>query len=96
MSEKINTGGPAFPSEVGGKTPADPRAGMTLRDHFAGLAMQAVALEWMRATTEVGNTHWINKHSNEVGDDYTAYTVVSMAYELADQMIAKRDEGISG
>ena len=37
MSEKIETGGPAFPRQPGGDT------GMTLRDYFAAKAMHGMA-----------------------------------------------------
>ena len=40
MSEKIETGGPAFPRQPGGD------AGMTLRDYFAAKAMPACCAEY--------------------------------------------------
>jgi len=46
MSNTKNTGGPAFPVVLDGETASAERMhpivsqGMTLRDHFAGLAMQ--------------------------------------------------------
>ena len=51
MSEKIKTGGPAFPSgerylsdgNLCGKNPL--HQGMTLRDHFAAKAMQTLVVE---------------------------------------------------
>ena len=46
MSEPIDTGGSAFPiigSEyIHGRREIDPAEGMTIRDHFAGLAMQGI------------------------------------------------------
>ena len=40
MAEKINDGGPVFPSEIGTIS-----KGMTLRDYFAGRAMQSYLLD---------------------------------------------------
>jgi hypothetical protein len=48
MSNTKNTGGPAFPVVLDGETASAERMhpivsqGMTLRDHFAGLAMQGI------------------------------------------------------
>ena len=48
MAEKINDGGPVFPCEIGTTS-----KGMTLRDHFAGKAMQGMlACEMLRATEQ--------------------------------------------
>tara|TARA_R110000744_G_scaffold86109_1_gene168330 strand:- start:188 stop:430 length:243 start_codon:yes stop_codon:yes gene_type:complete len=40
MNNEIDTGGMAFPAHP--KERLDTARGMTLRDHFAGLAMQAI------------------------------------------------------
>lgn len=40
MAEKINDGGPVFPSEIGSTS-----KGMTLRDYFAAKAMQSYLLD---------------------------------------------------
>ena len=45
MSTPINDGGPAFPhfkTNEQGKTELCPQGGMTLRDYFAGQAMQGL------------------------------------------------------
>lgn len=41
MSNERKDGGPAFPTYVAANSNA--KSGMTLRDHFAGLAMQGMA-----------------------------------------------------
>ena len=46
MAEKINDGGPAFPFACQGPTTApETYYGMTLRDYFAGSAMQSYLLD---------------------------------------------------
>lgn len=51
MSEKDN-GGPAFPMIYQDDTRCD-ASGLTLRDHFAGLAMQAYL-----SRSDADQTHW--------------------------------------
>ena len=45
MSDKINNGGPA--------------ANMSLRDHFAGLAMQALSMDSQAFALELGHKRWL-------------------------------------
>lgn len=54
MAEKINDGGPVFPHEFKYSDGTAQRCvGMTLRDHFAGKAMQGMlACEMLRATEQ--------------------------------------------
>ena len=40
MTTEANEGGPAFPNSFSKDYPTEIVGGMTLRDHFAGLAMQ--------------------------------------------------------
>lgn len=87
---KVDDGGCAFPSEVGNK-PEDQRRGMTLRDHFAGLAMQSVASEWMKSWASTTRTDWISKTTDD-GDEDSCDMVSRWCYELADAMIAKKRE----
>lgn len=42
MSEPINTGGPAFPTEAKNHSGIAASPGMTLRDYFAAKAMQGM------------------------------------------------------
>lgn len=75
---KKNDGGPAFPipdpTENG-----DP--GMSLRDHFAGLAMQAIL---GGICTIVGGT------PNLAFDDEAAFLYAGIAYRAADAMLKAR------
>lgn len=73
MTEK-DTGGPAFPSpEMAGCVP---EWGMTLRDHFAGLAMQAMIAKGTENT----------RNRNAAG----VPVISKFAYEYADAMIEAR------
>ena len=88
MSEPIDDGGPAFPhmgkierhNPVTGQTILSPimTGGMTLRDWFAGQAMQAM----LSNPANYGSNH-------EWRDDAT---VSEQAYEIADDMIKARKE----
>lgn len=87
---KIDDGGPAFPgvcidSDGVWKYPSD-SPGMSLRDHFAGLAMQGMLF---------GCVGMIG-----TGDEVSAYArghcnsaVVNRAYAIADAMLAARKAG---
>ena len=73
----IDTGGSAFPLPLGSSTTAGAE-GMTLRDHFAGLAMQGqiTGIDGL----ELGN----KKCMAEIG---------VACYEMADAMLAARSAG---
>lgn len=80
MRNKINDGGPAFPVSTGmGPLAANfVSSGMTLREWFAGMAMQG----WLSSDTP-GRDHL----------DYTAEAIerdAKLAYAIADAMIAHR------
>lgn len=83
MSTPIDTGGPAYPlinrdyQDAYGGHP-----GMTLRDHFAGLAVGYLATELYSQARDTG-----------VGYDNVFKTAAAGAYELADAMIAEREKG---
>ena len=79
MSEPIDDGGPAFPVENDfNKEYNYVCKGMTLRDWFAGQAMQAM----LSNPANYGSIH-------EWRDDAT---VSEQAYEIADDMIKARKE----
>ena len=84
MSEKIETGGPAFPvqysNEADGPT-VMPHVGMTLRDYFAAKAMQTlIACAWDRS----GDT-------NHIIDDDGRVSLHLRSYEHADAMLKARE-----
>ena len=74
MSEKVNDGGPAFP--WGG----DVRGGMSLRDWFAGQAIDGI----IHATSA-------GQHMPLVKDgEHIRYAMARDAYDMADAMLAAR------
>lgn len=91
MSEKINTGGPAFPvstrplkheTEFGHQdSPSTWQyGGMTMRDYFAAKAMHGVMT--MYKPTIDGATLTIPHHAEQVAD---------IAYAMADAMLKARE-----
>lgn len=74
-------GGPAFPTtmqhDLNGEAMTVPQPGMSLRDHFAGLAMQG----WL-ASFERGERHPITTGN--------ASWVASVSYQMADAMLEAR------
>jgi hypothetical protein len=79
---KIKDGGPAFPSTIQyfpDDKNADEEKGMTLRDHFAGLAMPVVYTDIVhRASVEGWPEDW-------------RYRVAQDAYDMADAMLKARE-----
>ena len=76
------TGEPAFPCigiDINGH--ADKNYGMTLRDYFAGQAMQG------SLSSETAACHYVSK-----GSQSYAEKLAVVAYELADAMIKEREE----
>lgn len=76
--DNINDGGPAFPLQSIGPDFAPGYAGMTLRDYFAAKAMQGLV-----------SGHFA-KYGHE--DYWPRPEIASEAYEIADAMLAARDE----
>lgn len=74
MSEPINTGGPAFPTEAVSVYDTSRYQGMTLRDYFAAKAMQGI----------LAGDHPITHGHNPLD------VVAEVAYEQADAMIKAR------
>ena len=68
-----NTGGPAFPTSNGGS----PDDGMTLRDYFAGKAMQAL----------ITGPDVMDDHYEEETNEYVA----KRSYFIADAMLKARE-----
>ena len=72
---KTNDGGPAFPLQSIGPDFVPGYAGMTLRDYFAAKAMQGLL---------AAQVHGFN-------DQPAKGPFASMAYEMADAMLAARE-----
>jgi len=87
-----NDGGPAFPFTAPG-TDDDGNIitfpGMTLRDYFAGLAMQAMARDFAKQYCVGTHQNWIT-NAAEDSDDESYEVVADVAYTLADAMLAER------
>ena len=81
MSEKIEPGGPAFPTTTEhGFNCGEP--GMTLRDYFAAKAMAACYAEYCA-------------HANVQGYEEGWKVGVALdSYEMADAMLKARDRGV--
>ncbi len=73
-----DTGGPAFPNEY-----ANPnnRTGMTLRDWFAGKAMQSIILSWQNVPT-----------SDVPSEIELLRSTAEDAYRFADAMLKERSK----
>ena len=82
-----NTGGPAFPQDIGWCSPNQhiqyrgPQGGMTLRDYFAAKAMQGILAN--------GATNHANSKGQNLGENLQL--VAPVAYEIADAMLKARD-----
>ena len=77
MSERKD-GGPAFPHPVPVGAWGDPSQGMTLRDYFAGKALQGILSNGM-------SQYIFNGKAIVDGE-----TLAKCAYEFADTMLAER------
>ncbi len=80
MSNTKNTGGPAFPIPENYCAP-----GMTLRDHFAGLAMEGMM---MGCVGTIG--HWPEVTAYAKGPHNAA--IAERAYAMADAMLKAREQ----
>ena len=76
-----NTGGPAFPCDLTmyDQEVVDEFQGMTLRDHFAGLAMQTILASQYEDGIYVGDT-----------DNDSEHMCANSAYMMADAMLKAR------
>jgi hypothetical protein len=88
MSNTKNTGGPAFPTameeHVDGILHYD-QPGMTLRDHFAGLAMQG-------HYTQAYNVGDFQETRDIECGQITLLCIAEAAYKMADAMIKAREQ----
>jgi hypothetical protein len=82
-STEINNGGPAFPCETyglrNGKETTIPTNGMTLRDYFAGQALQ-------QFVAERDHNIWAHERFEEARKE-----IATAAYNIADAMLAARE-----
>lgn len=81
MTDKIDDGGPAFPTEPNTQPGFYLHHGMSLRDYFAGQALPAVIV-----VTSEGNHRPIMRD----GERTIAPAIARDAYEMADAMLAAR------
>lgn len=87
MKNKINDGGPAFPighpdCSTAGQSIKEAQ-GMTLRDHFAGLALQGILISSTTKTTASKMT---------IVEMLDRDVAAMAAYQFADAMIAERSK----
>ena len=82
MSEKIETGGSAFPAPLG----CGPYVGMTMRDYFAAKAMQALV------SNDVLHEIWRDWSKGiEFKDECSVvHSYATVAYAMADAMLKAR------
>jgi hypothetical protein len=96
MTDPIDDGGPAYPMPSGPEPRVDTfthyNEGMSLRDHFAGLAMQGMAPEYLKAICDGTGEHWLLQECDTSEDDPDA-VVSRAAYWLADAMLKARRAG---
>jgi hypothetical protein len=91
MSNTKNTGGAAFPSwdmtfdNKPGLFSAGTSEGMTLRDHFAGLAMAA-------HYTQAYNVGDFRETRDIECGQLTLQCIAEAAYKMADQMLKAREQ----
>jgi hypothetical protein len=79
MSNTKNTGGPAFPRSL------DASSGMTLRDHFAGLAMQG------HYRSCYGYDDFQDARDIGMGA-ITMQSIAEQSYAMADAMLKAREQ----
>ena len=93
---KIDTGGNAFPIVIPPNQDwSEFHDGMTLRDWFAGMAMQAMARDYAKESCTTGGKDGYLANAARETDDETHVVVADVAYHLADALIAekRRTEG---
>ena len=107
---KPNDGGPAFPvpmipvGNTGGFTTVR-HEGLSLRDHFAGLAMQAMVSSYRTCDRGDEDGSGMDLYTpgrdllidpnGQTGENEGANEVAADAYAIADAMLAAREAGAS-
>jgi len=88
MRTPINDGGPAFPIHDSGYNPTKQKweplgaTGMSLRDWFAGMAMQ-------QFVDQRDHNIWASEKFQEARSE-----IAAAAYNIADAMLAAREKGV--
>jgi hypothetical protein len=83
MTTTTETGGPAFPTTKPLEHWGDPNQGMTLRDYFAGKAMQAqLSAQW--------EYHYKTPSDEDFSNQWDFIDVALCAYDIADAMLEAR------
>lgn len=104
MADKINDGGPAFPCEGGFDSGLCPYYGMSLRDWFAGMAMQAIVGSFRQTMRGKENARYDSDAdlttfdrnmaldlNHKTGDCDGASEIAFDAYAIADSMLQARE-----
>ena len=86
----MNDGGPAFPKVVEGVRGPVSTGGMSLRDWFAGMAMQALLASTGHDTQSIALLVTATEQDQAVDE-----TLAGRAYDFADAMLAAREKGQS-
>jgi len=96
MSSSIDNGGPAFPATCSSEGvplvisyPAEQVSGMSLRDWFAGMALNSI----IKSCGDIHCYYDVKAGSKGDNDIPSPDAVASFAYEIAESMLAARKEG---
>ena len=86
MKQKIETGGPAFPTVDANRAEDYGTYGMTIRDHFAGLAMQGI----VGSIDSEDSYRRMRGHASAAGLSVSEW-IARDAYKQADAMLKARE-----
>lgn len=96
----INDGGPAFPGSIGNVPEvhwATAPVGMSLRDWFAGMAMQSVIMPEIKRIDRWEKEEGVDGDVTITWDTGDAIRWAESCYVIADAMIAEREkESVNG
>jgi hypothetical protein len=93
VKEQFNDGGPAFPNR-GDNTPTNPiYDGMSLRDWFAGKAVNGMLSQPPATFMSKHKSLW--EPALEKSEHWTQFAakVAELGYDIADAMLAAREKG---
>ena len=93
MNTPQNNGGAAFPQAFDPSGDIDPHEGMSLRDWFAGQALQTAFLYLRNTEKEECETYVDGVILKPHRDVYTSPRwIAALSYEIADAMLAARNK----